>query len=167
MNRIVRYVLCTVVSLFLPLVPLASAKAKKKARVHTAARTSHSHQAQSRAKGSSRASHRPTGRSSRRSKHSSQQAGDASRASWRTRQSSPSSDRYREIQSALAAKGYLKSEPTGTWDADSQDAMRRFQADQKLEQTGKVNSLSLISLGLGPSHTPTSEVTAIPPAPPK
>lgn len=67
-------------------------------------------------------------------------------------QAAPTSDRYREIQQALVDKGYLKAEPTGVWDADTQDAMRRFQADQKLDQTGKINSLSLISLGLGPKH---------------
>jgi hypothetical protein len=67
-------------------------------------------------------------------------------------QLAPTPDRYREIQQALATKGYLKTEPTGVWDADTQEAMRRFQADQKLEETGKINALSLISLGLGPQH---------------
>jgi peptidoglycan hydrolase-like protein with peptidoglycan-binding domain len=67
-------------------------------------------------------------------------------------QASPTEDRYREIQQALASKGYLKAEPSGVWDADTQEAMRRFQADQKLDQTGKINALSLISLGLGPKH---------------
>jgi hypothetical protein len=67
-------------------------------------------------------------------------------------QAAPTPERYREIQQALVAKGYLKSEPTGAWDADTQDAMRRFQADQKLDETGKINALSLISLGLGPQH---------------
>jgi hypothetical protein len=67
-------------------------------------------------------------------------------------QAAPTPDRYREIQQALVAKGYLKSEPSGVWDADTQEAMRRFQADQKLDETGKINALSLISLGLGPQH---------------
>jgi peptidoglycan hydrolase-like protein with peptidoglycan-binding domain len=67
-------------------------------------------------------------------------------------QSAPTPERYREIQQALAAKGYLKVDPSGAWDADTQDAMRRFQADQKLDQTGKIDALSLISLGLGPKH---------------
>ena len=65
-------------------------------------------------------------------------------------QASPSSDRYREIQQALVAKGYLKSEPNGVWDQNSLDAMKRFQEDQKLPSTGRLNSLSLIALGLGP-----------------
>ena len=63
----------------------------------------------------------------------------------------PSSDRYREIQEALAAKGYLKSSPTGTWDAESQEALKHFQADQNIQQTGTLNSISLIALGLGPA----------------
>ncbi len=70
--------------------------------------------------------------------------------SWRARQQVPTPDRYRQIQEALAAKGYLKGEPSGVWNGESTDALRRFQADQKLEPSGKLNSLSLIALGLGP-----------------
>jgi len=40
----------------------------------------------------------------------------------------------------------------GTWGESSAEALKRFQADQNLEQTGKINSLSLIALGLGPKH---------------
>ena len=69
-------------------------------------------------------------------------------------QAGPTSDRYREIQEALAAKGYLKTPPTGVWDQESTEAMKRFQADQKLTSTGKLNSLSLIALGLGPNPGP-------------
>ena len=73
--------------------------------------------------------------------------------SWRNRQMAPSADRYKEIQGALAAKGYLQAENvTGTWDAASMDGMKRFQNDQKIDATGKINSLSLIALGLGPKH---------------
>jgi hypothetical protein len=72
---------------------------------------------------------------------------------WRNRQTAPTPDRYREIQSALAAKGYLKSEnASGQWDQSSIDAMKKFQADQNIEASGKLNSLSLIALGLGPKH---------------
>ena len=66
------------------------------------------------------------------------------------RQSAPTPERYKEIQQALIDKGYLKSEPTGVWDADTSDAMRRFQQDQNLSVTGKISAASLISLGLGP-----------------
>jgi putative peptidoglycan binding protein len=73
---------------------------------------------------------------------------------WRTRQAQPSPERYKEIQGALAQKGYFKSEPTGVWNQDSSDALRHFQEDQKLEASGKIDSLSLIALGLGPKHEP-------------
>jgi hypothetical protein len=73
------------------------------------------------------------------------------------RQGQPSSDRYKEIQQALISKGYLKGEPTGAWDQDSMDAMRRFQTDQKLDPTGKVTAKSLITLGLGPTNTPPAK----------
>jgi len=72
---------------------------------------------------------------------------------WRNRQAVPTTDRYKEIQNALAAKGYLQSEDaTGKWDQTSIDALKRFQTEQKLESTGKINSLSLIALGLGPKY---------------
>ena len=75
------------------------------------------------------------------------------RTSWRNRQSAPSADRYREIQDALVARGYLASEDaTGTWGPSSTDALKRFQAEQTLDTTGKIDSLSLIALGLGPRH---------------
>jgi len=75
------------------------------------------------------------------------------------RQVTPTATRYREIQSALAAKGYLPSEQaSGQWNDASADALKRFQADQNLDPTGKINSLSLIALGLGPKHDATAPV---------
>jgi hypothetical protein len=76
---------------------------------------------------------------------------------WRNRQTSPSSDRLKQIQDALAAKGYLSpEEATGEWNANSATALKRFQAEQTLEPTGKINSISLIALGLGPKHDLTA-----------
>ena len=78
----------------------------------------------------------------------------------------PSTERTKEIQSALAQKGYLSGEPSGTWDPDSTAAMKRFQKDQNLDADGKFNSLSLIALGLGPKRTLTaSSVPGTTPAP--
>ena len=75
------------------------------------------------------------------------------RTTWRTRQAAPTADRYREIQEALAARGYLSSEEAnGTWGPSSADALKKFQAEQTLESTGRIDSLSLIALGLGPKH---------------
>ena len=88
--------------------------------------------------------------------------------SGRARQLSPTPGRYKEIQKALADRGYLKSEPTGTWDSASQEAMRKFQNDQKLDPSGKITAPSLIALGLGPkneSQTAASSNTSTASAP--
>ena len=76
----------------------------------------------------------------------------ATAATWRNRQMAPTPERYKEIQQALASRGYLQKEPNGTWDQSSTEALRRFQEDQRIEPTGKINSLSLIALGLGPKR---------------
>lgn len=89
-------------------------------------------------------------------------------ATWRNRQAAPTPDRYKEIQQALAAKGYLKPEDaTGAWNQSSVEALQKFQADQKLESTGKINSLSLIALGLGPKHTDEPAAPNLAPNPPE
>jgi len=77
---------------------------------------------------------------------------NASVSRRRNYQQAPTADRYKEIQQALVDKGYLHSEATGTWDADSAAALKRFQADQNLTADGKLSSLSLIALGLGPKR---------------
>ena len=74
------------------------------------------------------------------------------RATWHPGQTAPSSDRYKEIQEALAKKGYLHGEASGVWDQSSADALRRFQQDQSLQASGKLDSLSIIALGLGPKY---------------
>jgi hypothetical protein len=75
------------------------------------------------------------------------------RTTWRNRQLAPTPERYKEIQGALAAKGYLKPEDAnGSWNQASVDALTKFQSEQNLGSTGKINSLSLIALGLGPRH---------------
>jgi len=79
--------------------------------------------------------------------------GPVKRVTWRNRQVAPTPQRYKEIQDALAAKGYLKPEDaSGTWNQASVDALKKFQAGQNLDSTGKINSLSLIALGLGPNR---------------
>jgi hypothetical protein len=63
-------------------------------------------------------------------------------------QQQPTPERNKEIQQALIDKGYLQDPPTGKWDPPSSDALKRLQA------TGKLDSLSLIRLGLGPKRQP-------------
>ena len=88
----------------------------------------------------------------------------AKSASWRNRQLAPTPARYREIQQALAAKGFLRPEDaTGVWSQTSVEGLKRFQAAQNIEASGKINSLSLIALGLGPKR---DTAVAKPPAPP-
>jgi hypothetical protein len=64
----------------------------------------------------------------------------------------PDSSRYAEIQKALADRGYFKGDANGQWNDESVDALKRFQTDQNLDNDGKINSLTLIGLGLGPKH---------------
>lgn len=85
----------------------------------------------------------------------------------------PDPARYQEIQKALADRGYFKGEVNGVWGDDSVDALKRFQADQKLPDDGKISALSLTGLGLGPKHdgstmaapaaAPTAPTNASPP----
>jgi peptidoglycan hydrolase-like protein with peptidoglycan-binding domain len=70
----------------------------------------------------------------------------------RSSQQAPTPDRYKEIQQALADKGYFKGSVDGKWGSDSTDALKKFQSDQSLDPDGKIGSLSLIALGLGPKR---------------
>jgi peptidoglycan hydrolase-like protein with peptidoglycan-binding domain len=64
----------------------------------------------------------------------------------------PAPERLKEIQQALASKGYFESEPDGNWGTASVVALKHFQHDQNLQEDGKIGSLSLIALGLGPKR---------------
>ena len=83
--------------------------------------------------------------------------------SWRATQQIPSNDRYKEVQEALSAKGYTVN-ADGAWSADSVEALKRFQKDQNLDPSGKLNSLSLIALGLGPKRA-SATISSLNPAP--
>jgi murein L,D-transpeptidase YcbB/YkuD len=85
----------------------------------------------------------------------------------RSYQQAPTPARYKEIQQSLASKGYFHGEPTGEWGPDSVDALKRFQADQNLTTDGKIGSLSLIALGLGPKRLSAQASPAPPPETPK
>lgn len=79
------------------------------------------------------------------------------------------SDRAQAIQEALIREHYLSGEPTGTWNADSEAAMRRFQADNGWQSKTVPDSRALIKLGLGPSNdhllNPESAMTTVPDRP--
>jgi peptidoglycan hydrolase-like protein with peptidoglycan-binding domain len=84
------------------------------------------------------------------------------RTTWRNRQKAPMPERYRAIEQSLIDKGYLKEPADGVWGQASVEALWRFQREHDLEPTGKIDSLSLIALGLGPKYETPS---AIPPPP--
>ena len=69
------------------------------------------------------------------------------------KQQQPTQARYKEIQQALADKGYFSGPVDGSWGPESVDALKRFQREQNLTEDGKIGSLSLIALGLGPKRT--------------
>jgi len=79
------------------------------------------------------------------------------------------SERAQAIQEALIREHYLKGEATGTWNQASEEAMRRYQADNGWQSKTVPDSRALIKLGLGPSKdhllNPESAMTTVPDPP--
>jgi len=80
-------------------------------------------------------------------------------------QQQPTPQRYKEIQQALADRGFFEGTVDGNWGPSSIDALKRFQRDQNLEDDGKIGSLSLIRLGLGPERAAFAPAPSSAPAP--
>jgi len=70
--------------------------------------------------------------------------------------------RATQIQAALIKAGYLKGEPSGHWDAASEAAMEKMQADNGWQTKLVPDSRALIKLGLGPSHETASTTASAP-----
>jgi peptidoglycan hydrolase-like protein with peptidoglycan-binding domain len=64
-------------------------------------------------------------------------------------QQAPTPERISEIQSALARGGYYEGDPNGKWDANTVDAVQKFQASHGIEASGKLDAPTLQKLGLG------------------
>ncbi|HSY91769.1 MAG TPA: peptidoglycan-binding domain-containing protein [Candidatus Binatus sp.] len=79
------------------------------------------------------------------------------------------SERALAIQQALIREHYLSGEATGTWNQSSEEAMRRYQADNGWQSKEVPDSRALIKLGLGPSKdhllNPESAMTTVPDRP--
>ena len=92
----------------------------------------------------------------------------ASRRGYRSGQQQPAPERYKEIQQALADRGYYTGPVNGEWGPEGTEGLRRFQKDQSLEPDGKLGSVSLIALGLGPKRTLSAQAkpAVAPPKPP-
>jgi hypothetical protein len=77
-------------------------------------------------------------------------------------------DRTRQIQEALIREHYLSGEPSGKWDAGTEEALRKLQSDNGWQNKTVPDSRALIKLGLGPNQdhllNPESAMTAAPEA---
>jgi putative peptidoglycan binding protein len=105
------------------------------------------------------------------SAHSTSRKNKKSRKSASSRRGQQKIDptRAREIQEALIHEHYLDGAASGTWDAKSQSAMQRYQADNGWQSKSVPDSRALIKMGLGPDHehllNPESAMTSQPEAP--
>jgi peptidoglycan hydrolase-like protein with peptidoglycan-binding domain len=76
--------------------------------------------------------------------------------------------RVMEIQQALIREHYFSGEANGNWDATTQAAMQKFQADQGWQTKLIPDSRALKKLGLGPDYSGAINAQGalfIPPAP--
>jgi hypothetical protein len=131
------------------------APAKKTATASSSsAGTQHSSSTPTNAKGKT-----PTASSKKRRKKSTQARG----------QQKIDPQRAQEIQEALIREHYLSGQAAGTWNEASEEAMRRYQADNGWQSKTVPDSRALIKLGLGPSKdhllNPESAMTTTPDPP--
>jgi peptidoglycan hydrolase-like protein with peptidoglycan-binding domain len=120
---------------------LAGAAAKKKAATATTKKTA-------------TATTKKTVATKAKSKQSAKTSKSRSKAkAYRATQQKPAPERYVQVQEALAARGYASGDSNGIWNDGWISSLKQFQKDQKLNPDGKINSLSLIALGLGPQRT--------------
>ena len=121
-----------------------------------ASTTTHKHSSSTTAQSTSKSKKRTT-HSSKASTHSKARGKHGkyvAKKSWKAKgQHGISSERAREIQEALIRQHYLDGEATGTWDTRTQEACRRYQADNGWQSKVLPDSRLLIKLGLGPDHS--------------
>lgn len=79
-------------------------------------------------------------------------------------QKAPTPERISEIQSALARGGYFQGDPNGKWDANTVNALQKFQSANGLEPSGKLDAPSLQKMGLGSDIAGVSAPKPLPPA---
>jgi peptidoglycan hydrolase-like protein with peptidoglycan-binding domain len=66
-------------------------------------------------------------------------------------------ERSTQIQTALIHSGYLTGTPTGVWDAQTQGAMEKLQADNGWQTKLVPDARAIIKLGLGPGSASAGE----------
>ena len=67
-------------------------------------------------------------------------------------------ERSTQIQTALIRSGYLTGAPTGVWDAQTQSAMEKLQADNGWQTKLVPDARAIIKLGLGPGTPNAAEL---------
>jgi hypothetical protein len=65
-------------------------------------------------------------------------------------------ERATQIQTALIKAGYMTGTPSGVWDAQSQAAMEKLQAENGWQTKIVPDSRAIIKLGLGPHAAQTT-----------
>jgi hypothetical protein len=61
--------------------------------------------------------------------------------------------RVTEIQQALVREHYLAVEPNGKWDATTEAAMQKYQADNGWQTKLMPDARAILKLGLGPDYS--------------
>jgi hypothetical protein len=80
--------------------------------------------------------------------------GKSRKGAWKRHgQQSIQPDRVLAIQQALIREKYLSGQPSGAWDARTQDAMIRYQTANGWQSKVTPDSRALIKLGLGPNYS--------------
>jgi len=69
-------------------------------------------------------------------------------------------ERATEIQNALIRENYLAGTASGQWDAETETAMQKYQADHGWQTKLTPDSRALIKLGLGPSTASSQPLPA-------
>ncbi|MBV8514554.1 MAG: peptidoglycan-binding protein [Acidobacteria bacterium] len=77
-------------------------------------------------------------------------------------QMAPTPERITEIQQALAKDGSYSAAPTGKWDDNTVNAMKRFQTTHALNPSGRLDALTLEKLGMGSTTAGVAEPVAPP-----
>lgn len=77
-------------------------------------------------------------------------------------QMTPTPDRISEIQQALGKDGSYSNAPSGKWDENTVDAMKKFQTAHALNPSGKLDARTLEKLGLGSTTAGIAEPVAPP-----
>lgn len=98
--------------------------------------------------------------------HKTSRHGKKSRSSRKRGQQKIDAQRATQIQQALIREHYLTGKPSGKWDAASEQAMQKYQADNGWQSKTTPDSRALIKLGLGPDQqhllNPESAMTTQP-----